>query len=339
MEHVLASTHYLIFGLLRDQLFAKLTPTYADLTGRTYLITGSNTGLGLGVAVHLARLNAARLVLGVRSLAKGEAAKREIVAQTGFSGLIDVWELNMESFVSVKRFAEQAKTSLTRLDGAILNAGIHAKEWNVTADGWERVLQVNVLSTGLLGVLLLPLLQKTTRLPEPNPNASPVLPHLTITGSGAQYRAKFTAKTAPEILKTLNINTPGVKGDRYETSKLFNLFLAREMAQLRQAEGVIVNVVHPGLVVSEIGREYNLGAFVRFLWRWLGWTPAEGSLNLLYGVLSPTPPGAYIATCEVREPPTWVKTRAGAQVQKRAWNEMVEVWGRVEPEVESTVRG
>ncbi|KAF7333452.1 ATP-dependent DNA helicase PIF1 [Mycena venus] len=339
MGQALASAHYLVFGLLYDQLFAKLRPTYADLAGRTYLITGSNSGLGLAIAVHLARLNPQRLILAVRSLDKGAAAKTEIVSQTGFSGDIDVWELDMESFASVKQFAERARTSLTRLDGAILNAGIHAKEWGVTGDGWERVLQVNILSTGLLGVLLLPLLQKTTRLPAPKPNASPqVLPHLTITGSGAQFRARFAAKTAPSILQAMNTPHPSIKSDRYESSKLFNLFLAREIAQLHQAEGVVVNVVHPGLVLSDIGRDYNFGPFVMLFWRWLGWTPAEGSLNLLYGVLSPTPPGAYIRTCQVHPPPAWVTTKAGAHVQKRVWNEMVEVWGQISPEIDSIVR-
>ncbi|KAJ7763576.1 hypothetical protein DFH07DRAFT_1059253 [Mycena maculata] len=329
--------HYLLFNLLYDQLFAKLTATYANLTGRTFLITGGNSGLGLAVAVHLARLNPARLVLGVRSLGKGEEAKREIVAQTGFSGLIDVWKLEMDKFASVQQFSARAKTSLERLDGAILNAGIHAKEWTVTDDGWESVLQVNILSTGLLGVLLLPLLQATSKLPSPHPDVAQTLPHLTITGSGAQFRAIFPARSAPEILQAMNDPTQGVKSDRYETSKLFNLYLAREIAQLRQAQGVVVNVAHPGLVVSGIARDYNFGAFVMLVWNFLGWTPAEGSLNLLYGVLSPTPPGAYIRTCQVSEPPKWVKSEAGVKIQKKAWNEMVGVWRKISPEVDDIV--
>ncbi|KAJ7509771.1 hypothetical protein B0H11DRAFT_1257718 [Mycena galericulata] len=266
MGQALATANWFFVHLLYDQLFAKLRTTHADLTGRTFLITGANAGLGLALAIHLARLHPARLILGVRSSDKGEAAKREIVEQTGFAGRIDVWELDMELFASVVQFAKRAEAELERLDGAVLNAGVHAKEWEVTVDGWERVLQVNILSTGLLGVLLLPLLQATTRLPAPDPNASPMLPHLTITGSAAQFRAKFIAQTAPKILEALNDPTQVVHKERYETSKLFSLFLARAISGLRKAEGVVVNVAHPGLVVTDIGRDYKFGPAVKYVY-------------------------------------------------------------------------
>ncbi|KAF7354600.1 hypothetical protein MSAN_01373300 [Mycena sanguinolenta] len=235
---------------LRTQLFAKLENTNADLTGRTYLVTGSNTGLGLALAIHLARLHPERLILAVRDLKKGDAAKEKIIAETGFKGSIEVWELDMASFASVTKFAERAKTTLKRLDGAVLNAGINIWDWRVTEDGWERTLQINVLSTGLLGVLLLPLLQATSKLPSPLPGSA-LPPHLTITGSeGAHivcFLAKFSEKSAANILKTMNDESQSKKNmtDRYPTSKLFNLYLAREIAKLPQAQGVVVNVVAP----------------------------------------------------------------------------------------------
>ncbi|KAJ7625595.1 hypothetical protein FB45DRAFT_921826 [Roridomyces roridus] len=314
MGQALTTAHYLVFNLLRDQLFGKLTVTKADLTGRTYLVTGANSGLGLAVSVHLAQTQE-----------KGEAAKREIIAQTGFSGDIQIWDLDMEAFSSVVQFAERAKTSLDRLDGAIMNAGVISKEWDLTTDGWERTLQVNSPSTGLLGVLLLPILQATSRLAVPNPNASPqVLPHLTFVGSGAQFRARFTARNSPNILQTLNTDTPIIKKDRYETSKLYSLFLARAVSRLPKRK----DDVHPGLVVTGIGRAFNFGSFVTAVWNLLGWTPAEGALNLLYGVLSPTPPGAYVRVCQVSEPPAWVKTTTGEEIQKRRGTSLSKFGGR-----------
>jgi hypothetical protein len=124
--------------LVRVQLFAKLPDTHADLTGRTYLITGSNTGLGLALAIHLARLNPAQIILAVRDLKKGKTAKESIIAQTGYTGSLEVWELDMASFASVRRFAERANATLKRLDGAVLNAGVNSPKWEATADGWER---------------------------------------------------------------------------------------------------------------------------------------------------------------------------------------------------------
>jgi NAD(P)-dependent dehydrogenase (short-subunit alcohol dehydrogenase family) len=125
-------------GDLSNHLFATLPVPTADLTDHTFLVTGSNTGIGFAAAVHLARLGPAHLILAVRDLKKGEAAKAQILAETGFSGALDVWELDMADFESVKTFAQRA-TSLERLDGALLNAGINGSSWGTTRDGWERM--------------------------------------------------------------------------------------------------------------------------------------------------------------------------------------------------------
>lgn len=74
-------------------------PPAAALTGRTALVTGVNSGLGLEVAVHLARLDPKVLLLAVRSAAKGEAAREEVAERSGLDkGRIEVWELDMASF-------------------------------------------------------------------------------------------------------------------------------------------------------------------------------------------------------------------------------------------------
>ncbi|KAJ7656345.1 hypothetical protein DFH06DRAFT_1473594 [Mycena polygramma] len=327
------------FTFFRAQLFAKLVDTQADLTGRTFLVTGSNTGLGLALAIHLARLNPAQLILAVRNVEKGEAARQTIVAETGFKGAIEIWELDMSDFASVKRFAERANTSLTRLDGAVLNAGINVWDWGVTGDGWERILQINGLSTGLLGVLLLPVLQATSRLPPPHPNATQTPPHLTITGSEGMFLAKFPERSAPKILETMNNKEKSTDiVDRYPTSKLFNLFVTREIAKLPKAQGVVVNVVSPGLCASELGRDLGISGIAERLINALSFSTAQGSLSLLYGVLRPTAPGAFIYATKVTNPPSWTQKKEGLEVQAKVWSEMVEVWRGIAPEVEKLVQ-
>ncbi|KAK7025040.1 hypothetical protein R3P38DRAFT_3316638 [Favolaschia claudopus] len=317
---------------LRVQFFSRLEDSKADLTGRTYLVTGSNTGIGLQVAIHLARLNPALLILAVRDLGKGNAAKETVIAQTGFKGSIEVWELDMASFSSVRKFAERANSDLQRLDGAILNAGISSYQWGLTNDGWEKMLHVNGLSTGLLGVLLLPKLQATSKLSHPLPDKA-LPPHLTITGSEAMFLAKFAERSTPKSLEAMNDKDRFNMSDRYPTSKLFNFFTARELSKLPQAQGVVVNVVSPGLCVTEIAREFELPSAVIFLIHRIGFTAAQGALTLLYGVLRPTKPGAFVYACKVKEPPSWTKTPAGLSVQAKVWSEMTEVWREVAPEV------
>ncbi|KAK7025037.1 hypothetical protein R3P38DRAFT_2708048 [Favolaschia claudopus] len=327
------------------QFFRKLADSKADLEGRTYLVTGSNTGIGLGVAVHLARLNPALLILAVRDLDKGAAAKETIIAETDFKGCLEVWELDMASFASVKKFAERVNTTLERLDGASLNAGINLWDWRTTDDGWERTLQVNDLATGLLGLLLLPKLQATSKLSHPHTDtALPPPSHLTITGSEGMFLAKFSEKSAPKILEAMNdkAQCKDIR-DRYFTSKLLNLYLAREISKSPHAQGVVVNAATlmlkclvwfpPGLCNTEIARDLKVPSFVISLAKRAAFTPSQGALTLLYGLLRDTPPGAFIYACKITEPPSWTKTKRGLDLQAKVWSEMVEVWRAVAPEV------
>ena len=104
--------------------------------------------------------------MAVRSVAKGREAAEQVYRDVPtFHGLVTVYELDMASFDSVRAFAERVKTELTKVDILILNAGLAAISWRCTRDGWEETIQVNVLSTGLLALLLLPKLSNTSRKP------------------------------------------------------------------------------------------------------------------------------------------------------------------------------
>jgi NAD(P)-dependent dehydrogenase (short-subunit alcohol dehydrogenase family) len=122
-----------------------------------------------------------------------------------------------------------------------LNAGVSMMNWTTTKDGFETTLQVNDLSIGLLAVLLLPLVQKTAKLP---PLASSYTPHITLTGSEVHYWTAWKGEHE-HPLEELNDKTKYQRADRYNVSKLINIFLAREIGKLA-GNDVIVNVVNPG---------------------------------------------------------------------------------------------
>ena len=101
------------------------------------IVTGSNTGLGFEVAKHFASMKPAKLIIAVRSTEKGEQAKRNIL-EAHPSAAVEVWQLDMASFASVKAFAARVKKDLDRLDLAVLNAGISNNHWATTGDGYEQ---------------------------------------------------------------------------------------------------------------------------------------------------------------------------------------------------------
>lgn len=264
------------------QPFRKLhLPPPDSFASQTVIVTGANTGLGLEVARHIVTLGATKVILGVRSVAKGEAAKKDIEATTGRSNVVDVWELDLERFDSVKSFVDRA-SKLPRLDSAIMNAGVATGEWKLSPDGWEQTIQVNVLSTSLLSLLLLPMLAKTGK------EYPTTKPHLVIVGSDNHAVAKFEEWTAENSLNALNDHDLWKKSseknpvERYSVSKLLDSYLAIELASLvpmvNEEPAVIVDVVTPGLTKSELlTREPGIPFIFTVLLSLTGRTTVEGS--------------------------------------------------------------
>ena len=148
-------------SFLYSQLFVKPPIPTHDFSGQTIIITGANTGLGFEAAKYFVQLNAVKVILGVRSVSKGLAAKDQIEESTNKNGIIDVYHLDMEHYNSVKDFATQV-AKLSRVDAVILNAGKVTQDFFLAEDN-ESTITVNVVSTILLAILLLPTFQSSAR--------------------------------------------------------------------------------------------------------------------------------------------------------------------------------
>ena len=122
---------------VRDQ-FLDLPLVSEDLEGRIVIVTGANTGLGFECAMHFLRMKPAKLILAVRSIEKGQAAALRMIDETKETrpDIVEVWQLDMASFVSVQAFAQRVET-LPRLDIVVLNSGVNTREWRTTGDGYE----------------------------------------------------------------------------------------------------------------------------------------------------------------------------------------------------------
>lgn len=189
---------------LKDQ-FTSLPYPEKKFAGQTIIVTGSNTGLGLEAARHFTRLDAEKVILAVRNLEKGEAAKRSIEETTGRKGVPEVWQLDLSSYESVKQFVRKAE-GLKRLDAIVENAGIATHKYTVFEDN-ESTITTNVVSTFLLGLMILPKLRETA-------TKYNITPHLAVVSSEVHAFTSFPEKSSPKILKTLNDKETANMSDR-----------------------------------------------------------------------------------------------------------------------------
>jgi retinol dehydrogenase-12 len=183
-------------SFLYSQFFVTLPKPTKDFSGETIIVTGSNTGLGLEAARHLSRLNAALIILAVRNTDKGEAAKKEILLSTGRPQTsIEVWQLDMQSYESIRAFCTRAEI-LPRLDAILENAGISTKYFKIV-EGYESAITTNVVGTFLLALGLLPKLKESAAKYN-------VQPRLSIVASDLHSICKFPARHSEDIFAALN---------------------------------------------------------------------------------------------------------------------------------------
>ncbi len=220
-----------------------------DISGKTVLVTGASGGLGLEAARHYVRLGAARVVLAVRSQEKGDTARKEIESsllapelrgtsaekllknKTGTKTLIDVWTVDMASFESVKALAARATQELESLDIALLNAAVSKDDYEPTKDGWDETIQVNVLSTVLLALHLIPKLRQSSA------SHASWTSRLSIVIARAHEFVQLGAgwQKAPNSLKALNRpDSLGGTAERYVVSKFLLVMADKRNRRARE---------------------------------------------------------------------------------------------------------
>jgi NAD(P)-dependent dehydrogenase (short-subunit alcohol dehydrogenase family) len=199
-----------------------------DQTGRTAIVTGANSGLGLSTARELAHAGA-HVVLACRNLEKGKSALREVGSGA------ELEELDLASLESVKAFAERFLAAHDGLDLLINNAGLMAPPRGVTADGFELQFGTNVLGHfALTGRLL---------------------------GAMEGHEDARVVTLSSNAHKLGRINFDDLQSERrynrwraYNQSKLGDLMLALELDRRLRAAGSTVRSVaaHPGYSATNL---------------------------------------------------------------------------------------
>ena len=210
------------------------TVTVPDLTGKLVVITGSNSGLGLGLATRLAAAHA-DVIMAIRNRAKGETAVTEIRAEVPDAKLT-IKQLDLSSLASVKALGDELNAEGRPVDILINNAGImQPPERETTADGFELQFGCNHLGHFALTGYLLPLLRAAdgARVTSLSSSAQRLGG---INFSDLQWEKRYKPTAA------------------YAQSKSANLMFALELdRRSRHAQwGIVSNSAHPGLCKTNL---------------------------------------------------------------------------------------
>ncbi|GAB3709470.1 oxidoreductase [Nocardiopsis oceani] len=237
-----------------------------DLSGKTAVITGANSGLGLETAKILAR-RGARVVLAVRDTAKGEEAAGEVQGET------EVRRLDLADLSSVREFADGWKGDLDLL---INNAGLMAIPESRTKDGFETQFGVNHLGHFALTNLLLE--HVTGRVVTVSSGM-----HLTVRGIN---------------FADVNLESGYMPYRAYGQSKLANLLFTLELQRLLEEAGspVLATAAHPGYAATNLQTRSEKplqDKFMSVLNKVAAQSAVAGALPTVYAATQDVPGAAY----------------------------------------------
>ncbi|DAZ96511.1 TPA: hypothetical protein N0F65_008062 [Lagenidium giganteum] len=265
-----------------------------DLTGKTAIVTGANSGIGYVTALELAK-HGAHVVLACRNPQRGQQAVTKMqqeVGAAGGKGTLEFMQLDTSSLKSVEEFANQFMGKHSQLHMLINNAGIMAVPHALTVDGFESQFATNHLGHFALTQRLFGVLKQSA--PSRIVNVS----------SMAHKSASFDEEA---IMTTADKYNPWTV---YSNSKLSNLLFTFELDRRLKAAGVtnVLSVAcHPGSTATNLisAPASNNSWMWRQTWKIaqcmpIFQTPEMGALPTLYAAAAPVVaggdyfgPGAY----------------------------------------------
>ncbi len=240
-----------------------------DLSGKTILVTGATSGIGLEACVVFAQRGASVVMIG-RDPARTKAAVEQVTRRSGVSGSVESLLCDFASQKQIRALAEAVRAKYPRIDVLVNNAGLVYEKRTLTEDGIEATYAVNHLGPFLFTELILD--RVVAAAPSRIVNVS----------SLGHNRA------------TMNLADVGFEKDygimkAYGRSKLGNVLFTRALAKRLEGKNVTVNCLHPGAVATNIWSRAPawtkpLLAVIKSL---IMITPEQGGQTLVYAATSP----------------------------------------------------
>ncbi|KAF2089887.1 putative short-chain dehydrogenase/reductase family protein [Saccharata proteae CBS 121410] len=324
----------LLYHGIKAKLWPPTNPINASFSGKTIIVTGANTGLGWDAALKFVAQGAARIIFAVRSIEKGNAAKIKIESLTNRRGVVEVWQLDMNSYDSIRSFASRVDRDIPRLDIAVLNAGVVHTTYATSSYGWERTLQINTLSTTLLALHLLPKLKASSKTAA----STPVLEIVSSTSIYTVAKSLSpTEKASPNLLEAFNY-PPFKSQPQYAKTKVLIQSVVETLALIVDPKEVIVTSVCPGPCFSDIAREHMtnpiIAAILGFLLLMTFRTTEQGARTYV----SATQQGERVhgrmwKDDQVQPHAPLLDGQEGDALRKKAWFDIIDALRKDVPEV------
>ncbi len=259
-----------------------------QLSGRTYVVTGANSGVGRATTEALAARGAA-VVMVCRSRERGEAARREI-GEAADGAELQLRLCDLASLRQVRDLGAALSAELDGLDGLVNNAGVYRARLEHSEDGFELTMAVNHLAHFLLTALLLDRLRERSGR--------------VVTVSSETHRGGKLRRAPLTAILRGAIDYSGLQA--YSDSKLANVLFTFELARRLRGSGVTTTALHPGMLATRIWNQNdNLASLIARLFKPFMGAPRVGGRAVLRQLADPQladVSGAYFDRQERSEP-------------------------------------
>ena len=231
-----------------------------SLNGKTAIVTGANSGMGMATAAALADMGA-DVVMLCRNEERGKAALARLSENAGRK--LDLILCDLGDLSSIVAFTDVFKAKYEKVDILVNNAGFISLDRQTTSDGFERQFGVNHLGHFLLTMRLVELIPEGGRIVN--------------VASGAHKAGRIH-------FEDINLNKGFNVIKAYSQSKLANVLFTRELATRLKDRRITVNCCHPGAVATNIGisRDTGFGKTITGLLKPFFQTPEEGAGTAIY---------------------------------------------------------
>ncbi|KAK3994452.1 hypothetical protein QBC44DRAFT_322700 [Cladorrhinum sp. PSN332] len=315
---------------LRQKVTGNLSlPKDLSLAGKTILVTGATSGVGLEASRQLLQLGA-NLIIGARSLQRAEAVRADFFKSLpDASSRLAIYELDMESLASVDRFIDRISADGIVFDVVLLNAGVFSRSGRGDITKTQapdpldpptpHLMQVNFRATAYLALRLLPVIRQLGRL--------------VLVTSEAHAWSAYQQPPPPRPAKILDgldkVAPVGDADEEYYAAKLFLALFGRELARRTDPEKLTTVLTTPGFCASGFFREGE-SVMTKIIYATSARSSAQGARLHLHAMTAPTGPdtfqsGSYLRDGATAQLSKFAESDEGRLLQVRLWEEMTEL--------------